>query len=286
MSVRPPEHAPFTREAQRGFLDDLLGRRPRSSWQRRDAFRQPALSSVDERWHVYAHGFTARLTEALEAEYAAVCRIVGEAAFGRLVERYLGVFPPRSFDLAHAGDRLARFLEFDPLTRELGFLPDLARLERRIAEAFVAADARPLTWAELQARTPEEAASLPLALAPGTSLVRSDWPLDDLWRCRAESDDDAVDIPLEGRPRNVLVYRSGSFVRCEGVDETTARLIEAAGFGDATLDDLLALAAPGADPAAVGGLLAAFRELVRRDVFVIRRHTGSSGVIEIEGELP
>ena len=212
-------------------------------------------------------------------------RILGEAAFGRLVERYLGVFPPRSFDLGHAGDRLARFLEFDALTRELPFLPDLARLERRVAEAFVAADAPPLTWSELRALSPERAASLPLALAPGAALVRSDWPLDDLWRCRTESDDAAVEIPVEGRPRNVLVFRRGSSVRCEGVDETSARLVEAAAFGDATLDDLLELAAPDADQAAIGSLLAAFRELVLREVFVIRRHTGSTGVIEIEGEL-
>src|SRR5262249_18841288 len=171
------------------------------------------------------------------------------------------------------------------VTQELPFLPDLARLERRIAEAFVAADAERLTWADLQALPPEQAASLPLALAPGTALVRSEWPLDDLWRCRTESDDAAVEITVEGRPRDVLVYRRSSSVRCDAVDATAARLVEAAALGDATLDDLLELVAPGADESAVAGLLAAFRGLVFREVFVIRRHTGSTGVIEIEGEI-
>jgi hypothetical protein len=74
-------------------------------------------------------------------------------------------------------------------------------------------------------------------------------------------------------------------VRVEAVDETAARLVEAAGFGDATLDDLRELVAPGADEGEMEELLDAFRELVSRGVFVIRRHTGSTGVIEIEGEF-
>jgi hypothetical protein len=285
MSAPRPEAAVFTEGAQARLLDDLLGRRPRTPAQRRAAFRQPLRSTVEDRWHVYAHGFAARIAEALAAEFAAVSRILGEASFARLVARYLVVFPPRSFDLARVGERLPRFLEFDSLSAELPFLPDLARLERLVADAFVAADARALTWAELRALAPERAASLPLALSPGTALLRSEWPLDDLWRCRAESDDEAVDIPVEGRPRRVLVSRRGSSVRVEAVDETAARLVEAAGFGDATLDDLRELVAPGADEGEMEELLDAFRELVSRGVFVIRRHTGSTGVIEIEGEF-
>src|SRR5262249_22511848 len=105
-----------------------------------------------------------------------------------------------SFDLARAGDLLPLYLERDAFGRQLPFLPDLARLERRVAEAFVAPDAALLTAADLRGSTPDEVARLPLRLAPGAAVVRSDYPLFDLWICRTERDDGAVSIELAGRP--------------------------------------------------------------------------------------
>jgi hypothetical protein len=278
---RPRPDAPALRETQAAFLDDLTGRRPRTEIERAAALRRPRRGSVPGRWHVYAHGYLARLVEVLGLEYAAIRRILGEDAFEALVERYLGVFPPRSFDLSRAGDRLPTFLEFDRLTIDLPFLPDLAKLERTLSAAFVAADGESASWEELRRRSVEELLDLRLELLPGVALLRSGWPLDELWACRFQEDDDVVSVALEGRPADVLVFRSEGRVRAERVGEVEATLVEAASCGGATLAELQELAGGSRDADGVARFVDAFRRLAERDVFVIPRSTGWTGALEL-----
>jgi len=282
--MRPQLEAGVTRQAQHEFLDDVLGRRVRSEAEREAAFRRPPSGAIADRWHIYSHGYTARIVGALEQEYAAVSRIAGSEAFAALVERYLTVFTPRSFDLARAGDRLAQFLEFDHLSTELPFLPDLAGLERRISESFTAADARPLSWADLQARSADDVATLRLSLAPGVALVRSAWPLEALWKCRLENRDEAISIPIENRPSVVLVVRRDLRVFVETISETEATLLESASAGGLTLPDLHGLSGAPESARAVAELIGTFRRLIARGVFVLTRSTGWTGALQLSKE--
>jgi hypothetical protein len=280
---RPRPEAPDTLRLQEAFLEDLTGRRPRSAAERAVVFRRPRRGTVEDRWHVYAHGYLARITEAAGLEYAAIRRILGEEAFASLLERYLAVFPPRSFDLSRVGDRLAAFLEFDRLSVDLPFLPELARLERAISEAFVARDAEPVAWGDLVGLGAGAVAGLRFALTPGIALIRSEWPLHEIWTCRLEEEDDAVSIALDGRPSNVLVYRQDARVRVAGISDGEAALVEAAGIGEASLEDLEALS--GYRGAAMPDqLVRDFRALVEREVFVITQSTGWTGALEFPKE--
>jgi hypothetical protein len=280
--MRP--EAPATRRLQRAFLCDLTGVAPRTDAEREAAFARPPRGAVADRWHVYAHGYTARLTEALQLEYAAIAAILGEAAFAALVARYVAVFPPRSFDLANAGDRLARFLEFDAVAADLPFLPELARLERAVARCFTAADAVPVSRQDLRRRAPEEAAALRLALAPGVALFDSSWPLADLWRLRFAEQDGAVSVPIEDRPQRVLVFRRCGRVRVEVPSALEAAIVEAAGTGDATPADLQELTGTPEDAASLAAFTAAFAGRVELGIFVPRRSTGWTGALKIPME--
>jgi hypothetical protein len=268
-----------TARVQRAFLRSLEGLASSDAGELR--FRRPPRGSVADRWHVYAHGYAARLTEALSLEYAAVARIVGPEAFAALVTRYVAVFPPRSFDLSRAGDRLARFLEFDSETLELPFLPDLARLEEAASACFTAADAKPIAWSMLRALEPEAISGMVFSLTPGAAVIASAWPVVDLWNLRFEADDATVSVPVEGRPQTALVWRHEERVRVIAISPDEASLVEAARVGALTLEDLAGL--PGA-PDEVDGLaamLAAFRSLVERGVFVNQRGAGWTGALEI-----
>ncbi len=222
------------RRCQTSLLDDLLGRQSRSPEERATEFLNPPVGGVEDRWDIYAGGFLARLVEGLENDYPALRRVLGEGPFGSLTERYVAAHPPRSYDLGQAGDRLASFLQQDPLIERLPFLPDLARLEWAVAEAFVATNAQPLRWEELAGLDPAEVASLPLRTIPGTAVVRSEWPLLDIWRLR-DVPDEEVDLDVTGRPSTVLVYRRGLEVRWRPIDKAETQLLEAASRG-ASLD--------------------------------------------------
>jgi hypothetical protein len=78
----------------------------------------------------------------------------------------------------------------------------------------------------------------------------------------------------------VLVYRREGHVRVQPVSELEAALVEAASCGDATLSELQELAGA-TDPEPV---VLAFRALVERDVFVLRRSTGWTGALEFPKE--
>lgn len=222
---------------QAHVFGDLVGSRPSTREKRATTFAPPPQGTVESRWHVYTSGYLARLVEAVENDYPALRRILGEGPFRSLVARYVRQCPPRSYDVGRVGDRLASFLETDPLTSELPFLADLARLEWALAEAFVAADDPPLAWEALTPLPPETVAELPLELHSSVTLVRSRWPIFELRDCQ-DVPDDAVSIPVQGRPVNALVYRRGLEVTRRAVDDGEAELLSRLGDGGATLAQL------------------------------------------------
>lgn len=213
------------------MLGDLLGFAPATPTHRARFFAPPPAGTIEERWHVYSSGYRARLVEAVENDYPAVRRILGEGPFRSLVARYVRACPPRSYDIGRAGDRLAEFLETDALLETLPFLPDLARFEWALAEAYVAADdPPPLRWDALVPLPPNAVADLPLALHPSVAVVRSPWPLFELRDCQ-DLPDEAVAIPVTGRAVDALVYRRGLDVARRALDEGEADLLTRMGAG-------------------------------------------------------
>ncbi len=258
--MRQPSMSVELGRRQAVVLDDLLGLRVRSAQERAMDFLEPPAGNVEDRWAIYASGFLARLVEALENDYPALRRILGEGPFGSLTARYVAAHLPRSYDLGRAGDRLASFLQNDPLTERLPFLPDLAKLEWAVANAFVAADAHPLHRSDLAGLDPEEVASVPLRTVPGTAVVHSEWPLLDIWGLRDVPDGD-VDLDVAGRPSTILIYRRGREVRWRVIDEAEVQLLEAASRGT-SLDECEIRAAD-----AVAAMVAAFGRLLAAGVF-------------------
>jgi len=261
---RSPEDLPLG-TLQAFFLGELLGRETFGVERRALHFRTPPRGTVESRWHVYSSGYHARIIEALENDYPATRRVMGAGPFGSLVHRYLAKHPPRSFDLRYAGELLSSFLRHDPVVAELPFLPDLAWLEWLLAEAFLAKDAVPLSWSDLQGMDPEKVAELPLVVNPGTFVIRSTWPLIDIWKLKDKSDGE-VSLNITGRPSVILVFRKGLKAFCRNIDELDARMVETA-EGRASLATFQAALAPGEEPEVVHRLLESFRRLVDEGIF-------------------
>ncbi|MGE0454749.1 MAG: putative DNA-binding domain-containing protein [Vicinamibacteria bacterium] len=262
--MRPAERGPLA-ACQALLLEELVALR------REDApplgvLAQPHLGSLARRWHVYTSGYLARLVEALEADYPALRRILGPGAFGSLAARYLRENPPTSHDIGRCGAGLPEFMADDTLTGSLPFLPDLARLEWALAEAFVAADDRPFGIEDLAAAGPEAVADWPLALTRGTALLRSRWPLLELWRSR-DLADDAVSIPLESAPRSLLVVREGFDVRPLEIGDRDARFLAGAAAGLRLAD----LADDVSSPEEADALALRFRSWTQAGVLKARR---------------
>lgn len=171
-----------------------------------------------ERLSVYSGGYLARMEEALEEATPAVRHVVGRKGFHALAHGYAAQYPSHSYNLSRAGLHLPEFLKTYPLTAELPFLPDLARLEWAIVEAFHAFDQPPLGPAPLSALPAEDWERIRLVFQPSLQLVASAWPILDIWEARNRPVTE-VCVDLVNRPQRVMVYRQALQVRCELLDD-------------------------------------------------------------------
>lgn len=260
---RPERGARDLARLQASFLGDVTGHEGRNASARAAIFEMPPRDTIETRWDIYGSGYVARLVEAVENDYPATRRILGAGSFGSLVARYVRRCPPRSHDIGRAGDRLSAFLAEDPLTHDLPFLPDLARLEWCLAEAFIAADVEPLTWTALTALDPDTVADTTFRLRPGTSLIDTRWSLLDLRSVKDEGDSE-VSMRMDDCSRSVLVYRQGLQVRYSAVAAEDADFLEVAGRGLRLAD----LAVGAASEDRTDALVARFQAWVREGLFV------------------
>jgi hypothetical protein len=222
---RAERSTPSLRELQAEFLRGMRGEAGASDLAAEGVFLEPPAATSAARFDVYREGYELRLAGVIENDYPAVARILGEGPFRNLIHRYLARFPPHSHDVGRAGDHLARHLENDPLSENLPFLPELARFEAALSAGVVARDVEPWTRVAIAALG-EALLDRPLAWAPGAAFLRSRWPLGDLWQLRDQADED-IELQVDGRPTDVVVFRHGLRVLWREVSSDEAAFLAA-----------------------------------------------------------
>ncbi len=179
-----------------------------------------------ERLSAYVNGYPARICEALDEAFPAVRHLAGETAFGEIVRRYAARVPEGIYSLSDAGAELPGFLASDPIGERLPFLADLAALEWRIALAFHAHERSRFHPSPLADWGHEQWEIARIELQPSVAIVRSAWPILDLWDLR-DTPVSEIDLELAGRAQAVLVSRDGFSVSCDLVNSAQAVVIEA-----------------------------------------------------------
>lgn len=179
-----------------------------------------------ERLAVYAGGYIARAREALIEAYEAVQYVVGEGAFSSLALAYAERYPSHDYNLSAFGLHLPELLAQSPLSQRLPFLPDLARLEWAVRQAFHAFDQPPLDPQQLFALSLDEWERTRLAFQASVGVAASAWPIRDIWDARTQPRG-SLDIALVDRPQHVLIYRDAGGVKCELIDAQQQFLLEA-----------------------------------------------------------
>ncbi|WP_231973672.1 hypothetical protein [Variovorax sp. HW608] len=132
----------------------------------------------------------------------------------------------------------------------LSYLPDVARLEWAVSRALHAADAQALDPSELAAVAPADQDHVSFVAHPSISMLRSDFPIDAIWRAVLQQDEAALAVLDTGSgPVHLIVQRLGSAVEVARLDEP-AWTFASALFSGSPLVAALA-ASPGSDGAAL-----------------------------------
>jgi hypothetical protein len=194
---------------------------------------------------VYRRIVRANTRRALEGAYPVLSRLVGEAFFAEMADRYADAHPSRGGDLHGFGAAFATFIGGYAPARQLDYLPDVARLEWAVHRAAFARDPASFDFAALAALSPTARLEARLEPQPGTVLVESADPIVSIWEANRHDRDGALESAWEGEA--ALVYREGLHVRVvrAGRDAPLlARLLAGHPLGEACRDEADAAALP------------------------------------------
>jgi hypothetical protein len=189
-----------------------------------------ARASVEERMHVYAHMYRARIVEALESQFPRLAKLLGPNAFTELAIGYISDEPSRSPSLRDVGARLPAWLRGQrPASSDLA---GLASLEWARVDVFDLADEPTLSLAALRSWPTETFGELPLRLIAAHRLVKVPVGTLRLWdTLGAEVVYGRDGAPDDAGSQTLVVWRDGTLVYHRPVTEAERAALELAASG-------------------------------------------------------
>lgn len=198
---------------------------------------------------VYRNTVMKGCIDALQANFPAAARLVGEEWFRAAAAIHVRQHPPRVPMLFEYGAEFPDFLaRFEPAA-ELPYLPAVAALDRAWTEAHVAADEPVLEARALAGLAPEHLGALRLRPHAAARWAWHDFPAYSLWSRNREGDVETADIPWNGE--GALLTRPADSVRWMALDAPACEFLDACARGEP-----LAQAAASIPEVRLAGLLA------------------------------
>ncbi|NSX54478.1 DNA-binding domain-containing protein [Parasulfitobacter algicola] len=140
-----------------------------------------------KRFAVYRNNVAVSLTDALEAAFPVIYKLVGPDFFRAMAGIYLRQHPPKTPMMMFYGQDMPAFLQqFEP-AQKIGYLPDIAQLELAIRQSYHAADSSAIAPDVLQNMPPDQLMTARLSLAPSMQMVTSPWPIHAIWQVNMSS---------------------------------------------------------------------------------------------------
>lgn len=183
-----------------------------------------------KRFSVYRNNVIVALIEAIQANFPATCRIVGDEFFRAMARLYVASTPPKSPILLDYGEDFPDFIvAFEP-AQSLPYLSDVARIERAWTEAYHAQEAASLDADMLAALPGDRIADAHFKLHPSLRLVSSQFPALTIWRMNVG---DGVPAPVnfDAGGEDVLVVRPAADIEVRWLPPGGMALITALAAG-------------------------------------------------------
>tara|TARA_R110000787_G_scaffold16622_25_gene50886 strand:+ start:137101 stop:137898 length:798 start_codon:yes stop_codon:yes gene_type:complete len=165
----------------------------------------PAQSHADRRFNIYRNNHVSSLIDVLAAGFPVVRALVGDEFFRAMTAEYIRQHPPRTPVLLAYGETFPDFIASFPPAGSLPYLPDMAKLERAMAESLNAGDADPLTINALASIDPAALADQRLILHPSARWVESDWPVISIWQAHQTSGTNPSPDARAGAERAIIL---------------------------------------------------------------------------------
>lgn len=181
---------------------------------------------------VYRNTVMKGCIDALQANYPAVLRLVGEEWFRAVAALYVRMHPPQDARLLHYGYHFAAFLrDFAPAV-DWPYLEGVARLDRCWTEAHMAPDAAPLAPSVMAALPPDRLGLMALRPHPAARwLWHAELPIYTLWRSNRVEAPLPEDVGLIWCGEGALLTRPGATVQWTALDAAACAFLDACAAG-------------------------------------------------------
>jgi hypothetical protein len=218
-------------DLQNALADHVLGQGDRRDFLSAHLATSPGWGKA-ERLSLHRNTSLITLTEALEALYPVVARLVGAAFFGHLCKDFIASEPPQTPVLYRWGEGFSKAIAPREDCASVPYLADVAALEWARDQARHAAEQVPLTAETLLPLAQQAVAAaepLCLALHSSAQLLVSPWPIFSLWQ--AHQQDEPPQMTLD-QGENVVVWRPYGRIEMRMVSPATAAFLGALADGE------------------------------------------------------
>jgi hypothetical protein len=185
---------------------------------------------VATRLAIYGDAYHSRLAEAIESNFPALARLLGETDFQRLAGEYVRTHESPFFSIRYYGDALTRFLATHEEYVAAPVLAELAQWEWAMTTTFDAPDAVPLSHQTLARVPPQQWARLRFEWHPSVQRLTLAWNVPQLWQALT---DEAERPPAElaAAPVHWLLWRRDLTTCFRSLPQTEAAVLDAARSG-------------------------------------------------------
>jgi hypothetical protein len=217
-----------------------------------EGLQNPDGTTASKRFNVYRNNVAVSLSDALEAAFPVVRKLVGDQFFRAMAGIYLRKHPPKSPLMMFYGDAMPQFLgRFEP-AKSVPYLPDIAAVELAMRHAYHAADATAVDAQALATIAPDALMSAKLRVAPAVQTVISEFPIHAIYLANTQTD---APKPVM-RPESIAITRPGFDPQVHLINAAAAGCIAALQDGK-PLGQAMAMADETLDLGATLGLLLA-----------------------------
>lgn len=143
---------------------------------------------------IYQNAYHVRLRECIETDHPILGRYLGDELFEQMVTGYIRQHPSRYPSLRHFAGLLPDYLTETEPFRSHPIIAEIAAFERRLLDAFDAADSEPAAPEDLQKVPAAAWPAMRLAFHPSTQAFETQWNSVECWR--ALKNDQAPPDPL------------------------------------------------------------------------------------------
>jgi hypothetical protein len=175
----------------------------------------------DARVRIYWNHVYSSLTDALEATFPVVCRLVDRRFFGFAADRYVHDHLPEGPCLFEYGATFPDFLAGFAPCADYPYLADVARLEWAMNVAMHAEAAASIAPHILGAVPPDDLGRLVFQMDPAASWLASPWPIDHIWRVNQPEGDADATVDLTAGGARLEIRRRDDVVTMRRLDDTS-----------------------------------------------------------------